>query len=243
MSKLKTVTIMDIKFINVSKKAFLEKHLYPRLLRGEKSYIVTANPEIVMRTREDSHYKHMVQQADYIAPDGAGVVLASKYLKEPVAERIAGFDLMLDLLTFAEKNELTCYFLGAKKNVNDKLIVELKKLYPKLIIAGKQHGYFSMEDQKVVNEVKTTNPDLVFVALGSPRQEQWITNNMHIFSKGLFMGVGGSFDVLAGEVKRAPNIWIKFNLEWFYRLLRQPFRWKRILKAIEFIIRIMFKKW
>ena len=243
MSTLKTVTIMDIKFINISKQNFLENHLFPRLVKEEKSYIVTANPEIVMRTREDRNYKQMVQQADYIAPDGAGIVLASKYLKEPVVERIAGYDLMLDLLAFAEKNQLTCYFLGAKKQVNDKLMVELKKYYPKLIIAGKHHGYFSMDDERIVNDVKSANPDLIFVALGSPRQEQWITDNMQAFSKGLFMGVGGSFDVLAGEVKRAPNIWIKFNLEWLYRLLKQPFRWKRILKAIEFIIRIIFKKW
>lgn len=243
MSTLKTVTIMDIKFVNISKQNFLENHLFPRLVKEEKSYIVTANPEIVMRTREDRNYKQMVQQADYIAPDGAGIVLASKYLKEPVVERIAGYDLMLDLLAFAEKNQLTCYFLGAKKQVNDKLMVELKKYYPKLIIAGKHHGYFSMDDERIVNDVKSANPDLIFVALGSPRQEQWITDNMQAFSKGLFMGVGGSFDVLAGEVKRAPNIWIKFNLEWLYRLLKQPFRWKRILKAIEFIIRIIFKKW
>ena len=234
---------MDIKFVNISKQNFLENHLFPRLVKEEKSYIVTANPEIVMRTREDRNYKQMVQQADYIAPDGAGIVLASKYLKEPVVERIAGYDLMLDLLAFAEKNQLTCYFLGAKKQVNDKLMVELKKYYPKLIIAGKHHGYFSMDDERIVNDVKSANPDLIFVALGSPRQEQWITDNMQAFSKGLFMGVGGSFDVLAGEVKRAPNIWIKFNLEWLYRLLKQPFRWKRILKAIEFIIRIIFKKW
>ena len=100
-----------------------------------------------------------------------------------------------------------------------------------------------MDDESIVNDVRKTQPDFVFVALGMPRQEQWIANNIDSFSKGVFMGVGGSFDVVAGEVQRAPEIWIKLNLEWLYRLIKQPSRFKRILKVFEFIFRMIIRKY
>lgn len=240
--KIETVPIMDVDFINLSQKDFLSDHIQPLLMNQEKCYIVTANPEIVMKIREDRGYQEMVKQATYIVPDGAGVVLASKYMKQPIKERIAGFDLMLDILEFANREALSCYFIGAEEQVNKKAVEEVKKRYPNVRIAGRHHGYFSVKDPEVAERVKLSEPDIVFVALGSPNQDKWITNNLDQFPKGLFMGVGGSFDVLAGEVKRAPDKWIKLNLEWLYRLLKQPFRWKRILKAMEFMIRIIFKR-
>lgn len=237
------VSIMDIKFINATKADLLKNELLPRLRDGKKSFLVTANPEIVMKTREDAAYKEMVQQADYVVPDGAGIIIASKHVGNPIIERIPGFELMLDLLAFAETEGLSCYLLGAKESINEKAVVEIAKRYPALNIAGHHHGYFQVEDESIVDEVVAAQPDLVFVALGSPRQEAWITTHNQRFSKGLFMGVGGSFDVLSGEVKRAPQQWINLNLEWLYRLLKQPFRLKRILKAFEFIIRIFIKKY
>src|SRR5690606_37989478 len=240
--KNERIAIMDIPFINLTRKEFLENHLYPRLMDNEKTFVVTANPEIVMRTREDEEYKKIVQSADFVVPDGAGIVLASKYIKQPIKERVAGFDIMLDLLEFDEKKGLSCYFLGAKEEVNKKAVEEAVKKFPNVKIAGRHHGYFDAGDTRIAEQVAKTNPDLVFVALGFPRQEKWIKESVHRFEKGLFMGVGGSFDVLSGVVKRAPEFWIRLNLEWFYRLLKQPFRWKRILKAFEFIIRIVLKK-
>lgn len=236
------VSIMDIDFINMTKQDFLNYHLYPCLNRQQKCFIVTANPEIVMQTKEDNAYKIMVQSANYVVPDGAGIVMASKYMKQPIKERIPGFDLMLDLLEFCEIQGLSCYFLGAKDYVNEKVVLEVERKYPELTIAGHHHGFFQLDDPKIADQVRGVNPDVIFVALGSPRQETWITNHMDTFSNGLFMGVGGSFDVLANEVKRAPDKWIKLNLEWLYRLLKQPFRWKRTLKAMEFMFRVIFNK-
>lgn len=233
------MSIMDIDFINMSKEAFLGEYLYPTVKNRQKCFIVTANPEIVMKTRENTKYKSIVQSADYVLPDGAGVVMASKYMKQPIEERIAGFDLMQDLLAFANQEGLSCFFLGGKEDVNEKAVHKIKKRYPNLKIAGSHHGYFAMEDELVVKMVKDSKPDMVFVALGAPRQEEWIVQYKDEFSKGLFMGVGGSFDVIAGEVKRAPDKWIKLNLEWLYRLLKQPFRWKRILKAVGFMFLVL----
>ncbi|MBU8566625.1 WecB/TagA/CpsF family glycosyltransferase [Virgibacillus pantothenticus] len=236
------VNIMDIEFINETKVDFLTEHVYPRLANNEKCFIVTANPEIVMKTRESKAYKNMVKQADYVVPDGVGIVMASKFQKQPIKERIPGYDLMLDLLATADKKSYSCYFLGAKEHVNKKVVEQIKQQYPNIIIAGYHHGYISTDDKSIVERIVSSNPDLIFVALGSPSQEEWITKHINNFTKGLFMGVGGSFDVIAGEVKRAPDAWINLNLEWLYRLLRQPFRWKRILKVIEFMARVYFKK-
>ncbi|MUK87370.1 WecB/TagA/CpsF family glycosyltransferase [Ornithinibacillus sp. L9] len=236
------VSIMDIHFISTTKTNLLSDELIPRLKNKEKCFIVTANPEIVMQTKEDAQFKHIVQTADFVVPDGVGIVIASKHKKQPIKERIPGFDLMLDLLKYANDNQLSCYFLGAKDYINNKAVSEINRRFPYLKVAGHHHGYFKGKESEVLREMKATKADLVFVALGSPQQERWIHKNIDQFSHGLFMGVGGSFDVLSGEVKRAPEKWIKLNLEWLYRLLKEPFRWKRILKVIEFMIRIYIKK-
>lgn len=236
------VSIMNINFLNVTKTDFLNHYLFPRLNKGEKTFVVTANPEIVMKTREDPAYKEIVQSANYVIPDGAGILLAAKYMKQPLQERIAGIELVLDLLTFAEKQGMSCYFLGAKDYINEKAVLEMKKRFPDLTIAGNHHGFFDLDDPQIVEDVAQSNADIVLVALGLPRQEVWINQHKGEFSKGLFMGVGGSFDILAGEVKRAPKAWIKLNLEWLYRIVKEPFRVKRIFKVFEFMIRVILKK-
>lgn len=233
---------MDIAFLNATKQDFLQHFLFPHLKSQEGCFIVTANPEIVMKAREDNAYKQVVQSADYIVPDGTGILIAAKYKKQPLQERIPGFDLMMDLLAHAEKQGFSCYFLGATDFINEKAVSTAQAKFPELKVAGRHHGFFDIDDPAIAEEVRKTAPDIIFVALGLPRQEQWIAKYKDRFSKGVFMGIGGSLDVLAGEVKRAPAFWIKLNLEWLYRLLKQPFRWKRILKVFEFMIRVFLKK-
>src|SRR5699024_7319841 len=125
-----TVSIMDIDFLNKTKSNFLEECLYPRLQQGKKCFVVTANPEIVMKAREDTGYKEIIRTADYIVPDGAGILLAARILRQPLQERIAGSDLMMDLLAFAEERGLSCYFLGAEQDVNDQAVREALKKFP-----------------------------------------------------------------------------------------------------------------
>lgn len=241
-NQLETVEIMNVNFINATKNKFLTNYIYPSLMNENKQFIVTANPEIVMKARENEKYDEAIQSADYVVPDGAGILMAAKYMKLPLQERIAGYDLMLDLLEYANNKGLRCFFLGAKEEVNEKAVLEAERRFPNLTIAGRYHGFFDIEDQAIVDSVRKADADIVFVALGLPRQELWIARHMDQFQKGTFMGVGGSMDVLAGEVSRAPDIWIKLNLEWLHRLLKQPFRFKRILKVFEFMARIIFRK-
>ncbi|WP_286229688.1 WecB/TagA/CpsF family glycosyltransferase [Neobacillus mesonae] len=231
------VSILGIDFIN---KPFHEvvDILADSVESKRKSFVVTANPEIAMYAHKHPDYKAIVRSADMVVPDGIGIVIASKILNTPIQERVAGFDLMVRLLELGNEKKWRIYLLGGKEETNKKAVANIASRYPQLQIVGSHHGFFDWKDGKVTDEIKAGNPDIVFVALGFPRQEEWIMENLPHFSKGLFMGVGGSIDVLAGEVKRAPLFWRKFYLEWFYRLLKQPTRWKRMLALPRFLVEV-----
>ena len=144
--------------------------------------------------------------------------------------------MMFDLLQYASDHKKSVFFLGASEDVNVKVTKRVERDYPDLVIAGRKNGYFNRFDDELADKIAGTQPDIVFVALGAKRQEGWIYHYMDKFEKGIFIGVGGSFDVLSGQIKRAPSIWIKFQLEWLYRLLKEPHRVKRDLKVLEFML-------
>src|SRR5699024_4317442 len=160
-----------------------------------------------------------------------------------LVERVPGYELMLALLEQAEKNGWSCFFLGASEQVNEKAVAEAQLMFPELKIAGRQHGFFDMDDPSIADYIAASGADIVFVACGRPRQEKWMAQSTCRFCNGLVIGVGGSFDTLAGVVKRAPQKWIDWNLEWLYRVLQQPSRLRRIVKVFEFMLRIIFKKY
>lgn len=231
------IDISGVSFINIEKDNFLNSILIPRIEENKKTFIVTANPEIVDLTTRDTDYEEAVKRSDYRVADGVGILLAARMKKAHIKERIAGFDLLVDLLNYGNKHHLSVYLLGAEEAVNKKTSNHIRVNYPNIKIAGRHHGFFDMKDDRIAMSIKETNPDLIFVALGVPRQELWIHHNLNAFDKGIFMGVGGSFDVLAGTVKRAPNIWIKMNLEWLYRMVKQPERIARNLQILKFMFK------
>lgn len=239
--QLKIVKIKNVSFHNYSMEQFIEI-FNTRIKEKRKTFVVTANPEIVMYANKDPNYMETLLKADYIIPDGFGIIIASRILNQPLKERVAGFDLMCELLSLSEKNNYKVFLLGAKEKTLDKAYMNIKKAYPKLNIVGRHHGYFDLSDERVVSEVLNVDPDLIFVATGFPRQEYWIEKYIDRFHKGFFMGVGGSFDVWSGEVKRAPQSWINRNLEWLYRLIQQPYRIKRMLVLPKFLLEIIFER-
>jgi len=234
--------IMGIPFINMTKKEFIDGELIPRLDKQEQTTVVTANPEIVMKTRENSTYKQVVQASDYVCPDGIGIIYAAKLMKRPLTERIPGIEVVDDLLHAANEKGYACYFLGAEESVNEKAVARIQEKFPQLHVAGRHHGFFDLEDASIAEEVAQTKPDIVFVAMGAPNQEFWISTYKELFNKGLFIGVGGSFDVYAGAVKRAPAFWMKLNLEWLYRIIVQPSRIIRIFSSIRFMFLVAIGK-
>lgn len=237
----KFVSILGVNFIHSTMKDMVER-LTQRMLTNQKGFVVTANPEIVMKALEDPTYKQYVEKADYVTADGIGVVKGAQILGKPLPERVAGYDLMRNLLAVLNEKKLKLYMLGAQEETIEKAVQTIKNDYPGLQLAGYHHGFFDWNDPAIINEVKATQPDLILVALGVPKQEKWIAEHIDQVEKGVFIGVGGSFDVLAGTVRRAPEIWQKLNLEWFYRLLKQPSRWRRMLALPHFALKVFGQK-
>ncbi|MBS4204760.1 WecB/TagA/CpsF family glycosyltransferase [Lederbergia citrea] len=235
------VNILGVEFDHTTKQEMVNQ-LHDNIKMNKKTFVVTANPEIVMEATMNTTFKDTLRDADHIIADGIGVILGAKILKKPLPERIPGIELMEELLHIANQESLNVFFLGSREDVIKQTVQNVKKDYPNLIIGGYHHGFFKENDQQILNMVKNANSDLIFVALGFPKQEYWIQNHIDSFHKGIFMGVGGSFDVLAGTVKRAPAIWRKLNLEWLHRLLQQPSRWKRMIVLPIFVKKVWQSK-
>ncbi|WP_372868873.1 WecB/TagA/CpsF family glycosyltransferase [Planomicrobium okeanokoites] len=235
------VKILDVPFINTTRAAFIQT-LQNRIEKKEKTFVVTANPEIVMASLNDPVYKKTLEKADFITADGIGIVKAAQLVGQPLPERVSGFDMMLDLLQVANDKHYRIFFLGAADHVLQETLAKVKSDYPGIQIAGAQNGFFDWKDPVLPQMIKDSKPDLVFVALGFPRQENWIGGHIGQFDQGVFIGIGGSFDVFSGNVKRAPDAWVKLNLEWFYRLVKQPSRWRRMLVLPKFALTVIQKK-
>ncbi|MGE8203656.1 WecB/TagA/CpsF family glycosyltransferase [Heyndrickxia sp. NPDC080065] len=241
MKSVQNVPILGVPILHTTKENFIDL-IHERIKLEKKTFIVTANPEIVMMANENKEFMNYLQKADFITPDGIGIVKASKWLNKPLPERVPGFDTMKDLLALANRNHYRVYFLGARQEVLDQLIQITGREYPEMKIVGAHNGFFDWQDSQILEEIQQLKPDLIFIALGAPKQEQWISQHIDQFEKGIFMGVGGSFDGIAGVVPRAPEIWQKLNIEWLYRLFQQPSRWKRMLAIPQFVLKVWGQK-
>lgn len=200
------------------------------------SVIFTPNPEIVMEAYNNNEFKHVLNSADMCTPDGIGVVYASKMLHSPVPKRVAGFDLACGLLESISKTGESVFLFGAKPGVAEEAARRLTEKYQGLCIAGTHDGYFKEEEtDEIVRQINDSGASLLFVCLGAPKQENWIYKNRGRLNVNLCMGVGGALDVFAGNVKRAPKFFIKCNLEWLYRLCKQPSRLGRFAALPKFM--------
>jgi len=190
---------------------------------------VVLNASKVVLMEDVAGLREIVEGCDLVNADGMSVVWAAKFLGVPVPERVAGIDLMERLLELAESQEWPVYFLGAKDEVLAEFLSIVRSRYPSLPIAGSRNGYFD-DDAEVASAVSAAAPRIVFVAITSPRKEQFLAEQLHAMGPVFAMGVGGSFDVWAGVTKRAPLWMQRTGLEWFYRFLQEPGRmWKRYL--------------
>lgn len=214
------------------------KILHNNLVKNKKMFIVTANPETMMKSETDIELNKLLNDKDTIlVPDGIGVVKASKTLGYDIKERITGIDIANTLLDYGNKLKKTIYLFGSKQEVIDSMKDVLKEKYPNLKLVGSSNGYVQDKD-KVFEEMSKLKPDIILVALGIPLQEKLIYKHLSLFDKGIFVGVGGSFDVISGHKKRAPQIIIKLNLEWLYRIICEPRRLKRFYDSN---VKFMFK--
>lgn len=238
---MKKVDVMKVPIHSVSMeeasnraKAFLEEE-------GLKK-IYTPNPEIVMLAQDNPTLMDAIETADLVVPDGIGIILASKIKGLGINERVAGIDLMDRILRYCGETGRSFYLLGGKPEVTPIACRNIEKQYKGIQIAGYHNGYFSeSEEGKIVDEINNSKADVLFVCLGAPKQELWIHRNKHRINCKIAMGVGGSVDIYAGTAKRAPEIYQKMGLEWFYRLAKEPWRFKRMLVLPKFLLHFIFK--
>lgn len=218
------------------------KMIEKKLEKKEKSFIVTANPETFTYGEKNKDFNQLLLDKNTtLIPDGIGIVKAAQMLNYNIKERITGIDLATKLLEIANEKKYSIALLGAKEEVIKKLKEVIKEKYPNIKIIRAENGY--IEDKDIFFEkLLKKEPDICLVALGIPNQELLIYKHISKFKKGVFVGVGGSFDVLSGTKKRAPKIFQKLNLEWFYRIIKEPKRLKRFYENnIKFILKIKKK--
>lgn len=207
---------------------------------GRPRQVITLNPEFLYRAQSERELMETVRRADLVTADGVGIVWAARKAGRPVPERVTGIDLLLRLAVEAGARHWRVFLLGAAPGVAEAAGRELAARYPGLVLAGTHHGYFKPEEEpEVIAKVRASRPDLLFVALGAPRQELWAARHLAALGVPVVVGVGGSLDVLAGKVHRAP-VWLRrLHLEWLGRLLMDPRRWRRQLVLPKFALLVL----
>ena len=208
------------------------------------SMIVTPNSEIVQNASKDEELRSLIASADLIIPDGIGLVYASKVMGCPLSERVTGIDFLESIIARLAQTGESIFFFGSKPGVADEAADRMKKKYPRLRVAGTQNGYFQPEEEAlIVKQINESGADFLCVALGAPKQERFIAQHRDEFTsvRGA-IGVGGSLDVWAGNLKRAPEFYRNHGLEWLYRFIQQPTRFKRMLTLPVFMLRVIFRR-
>lgn len=201
--------------------------------------IATANAEMIMRATHDHVLMRILNEAALVVPDGAGTVWAARHLGHPMPERVAGYDLAQELMRRAPKAGRRVFFFGSAPGVAEKAKKKAEKLYPGIEIVGVRNGFFgSADESEIIAEIKAAKPDLLLAALGVPKQEKWLQAHMAELQVPVSIGVGGTFDVMAGVMKRAPLWMQKAKLEWLFRGMLQPKRAGRLLALPKFVLKV-----
>ncbi|MCX8095091.1 MAG: WecB/TagA/CpsF family glycosyltransferase [Caldisericia bacterium] len=241
---MEKVDILGIKIDNLTHEEALQKLV--QFIEEKKFHLVfTINSENATKVLENKNFFEVIKNADLIIPDGIGIILASKILKNPLKERIPGIDISFKLMEIANKKGYKIVLIGGKEGISEKAKENLKRFFNNLNIVKTYNGYFNeYEEEKILSEIKDINPDILLVGMGSEKQELWIWKHKDVFKNvGVCIGVGGTLDIWAGEKKRAPKFIQKMGLEWLYRVLIEPKRIFRIFKIFRFIYKLFIERW
>ena len=234
------IDVMGVPFENVTMTEAVDAAV--RILdTGRTAYCVTPNSEIVYEAIFNAELREVLCGADLVLPDGAGVVLGAKILGTPLKQKVAGIEFIENLMQQLENTDRSFFLLGSKPGVADQAAEKLLKKYPELTIAGTADGYFQ-DDAEAIAKVNAVKPDVLMVCLGAPKQEFFMWNHKNELDVGLMVGLGGSLDGFAGNVKRAPRWMIRCNLEWLYRLIKEPRRIGRMMRLPKFIILVVRRR-
>ena len=211
------------------------------LLGNKAAYCVTPNAEMAYDALRDASFCAVLNSADLVLPDGAGVVLGAKILKKPLKQKVAGIEFAQNLLPVMEELGSRLFLLGSKPGVAELAAEKMLEKHPKLCICGTADGYFK-KDEEALQKIRDAKADAVYVCLGAPKQENFMHDHQKELDVRLMIGLGGTLDGIAGTVKRAPRWMIKLQLEWLYRLIKQPKRFGRMLRLPKFIFAALKKR-
>lgn len=244
------VDILGVKILNTTLEE-IKKVLIEDLALGNQVKIFTPNTEIVMQADRSIKLKGEVNKGTYVIPDGIGLLHGARLRGIEIRERVTGYDTSMELLKIADANRYGLYLLGGKDGVARAAASNVSRAYPGVRIAGFHHGYFkgahtgdfgTDDEIRVIEEIKVSGADILFVGFGFPKQEIWINSHMDELGTKVAIGNGGVIDILAGKSKRAPDIFIKLGLEWLYRLISDPSRIKRQIVLPLFLLKVMLDK-
>lgn len=205
--------------------------------------VATANAEMLMRATHDGALRRILQGAAMVTPDGAGTVWAAHHLGYAMPERVAGYDMVQELMREAPAKHRRIFFFGSAPGVADKAKAKAEQLYPGIEIVGTRNGFFAAADEPaIIEEIKAAHPDILLAALGVPKQEKWLAKHLSELGVPVSIGVGGTFDVMAGVMKRAPRWMQRAKLEWLFRGMMQPQRAGRLLALPRFVLKVHAQK-
>lgn len=236
------VKLFGVKFHKFDQEQAFKRFLY-LLNRSKYSMIFTPNPEIVMMAQKDLEYKDILAEGDLVIPDGIGIILASRIKKLGLDKRLPGIEMMENILKYCNNAQKSIYLLGSNADNVEKAAENIKSEYPNIDIKGYHDGYFDdTEELQIVDKINEVKPDILFVAMGAPKQEKWMYKHRKILNVKVAMGVGGAVDVWSGAVKRAPKLFRKIHLEWFYRIVTNPKRIKRSFVLPQFLLKVLLSR-
>lgn len=238
----KRVEILGVKVDAVTMAEAVE--FVEKLIDAKKNSIVaTANAEMLMRATHDGELKEILNAAELVVPDGAGTVWAAHHLGYEMPERVAGFDLVQEIMKVAPIKSRKFFLFGSAPGVAEKAKEKAESLYPGIKIVGTRNGYFSASDEpEIIAQIKSAAPDVLIAALGVPKQEKWLAAHKNELNVPVSIGVGGTLDVMADVVKRAPRWMQRAKLEWLFRALLQPRRAGRLLALPQFVFKVHASK-
>jgi len=234
------INVMGVSFSPVDMDGAVDRAM-ELIAQRSRGWVVTPNPEIVMAAQKNAHMADAAEKAALVLADGIGVIYAAKILGTPLPAKVPGCDFAQNVMARLAKKGGSVFLFGAKPGVAELAAENLRKSYPGLVIAGVNDGYFK-DDAPIIEKINAAKPDFLLVCLGAPKQEIWMRDHSAQLDVGLMAGLGGSLDVFAGVVQRAPVRWQKLGLEWLYRLLKEPRRIGRMAKLPLFLVQAAWQR-
>lgn len=238
--KMDIVKILGVNISNINMEEAVDK-LWDFCKEDKNHVVFTPNPEFVYRAYHDEEFCKKLNSADLTLPDGIGLIYASKIIGTPLKERVPGFEACSHIIEQSAEHDASIFILGGKPGVAELAKENIEKNFPGANVCGVCDGYFK-DDESVIKKINECSPDFLLVCTGCPRQENWIYKYKDRLNVKVTIGAGGTVDVLSGTVKRAPKLFCKLGLEWFYRLITQPSRLGRMMSLPKFMLIVISKK-